>query len=49
MAKREQNAGAALANMRWANATQEEKTEAARKAAQARWGKKKGRKNVTRR
>jgi hypothetical protein len=39
MAKRE-SAGAALANMRWANATQEEKSEAARNAARARWGKK---------
>jgi hypothetical protein len=38
MAKRE-SAGAALANVRWANATQEEKSEAARNAARARWGK----------
>jgi hypothetical protein len=41
MAKKTENAGTALVQMRWDRSTPEERSEAARKAAQARWGKKK--------
>jgi hypothetical protein len=40
MAKTSENAGSALVQMRWAKSTQEQRSEAARNAARARWGKK---------
>jgi hypothetical protein len=42
MAKKEESPGSALARKRWEKTTPEERSAAAKKAAEARWGKKAG-------